>query len=173
MSDAMTTFASNALTTFTPTRSKVIVPCVKISSARIAASAPSRASPAGLACPCARPTIDSPGAHSSDTSQVTWPDGDRVNVKPVNRSRSRRTTAAASTRDPLGAPSLDIGVNLAEGSLDPRREERQRPAGLRARSQYATSCPSPRQRSFFYSVDRQFQPHEGGPTVTDVTGDVR
>src|SRR4029079_16448924 len=114
MSDAMTTFASNARTTFTPTRSKVIVPCVKISSARIAASAPSRASPAGLACPCARPTIDSPGAHSSETSQVTWPDGDRVSVKPVNRSRSRRATAA-STRDPLGAPSLDIAGNLAEG----------------------------------------------------------
>src|SRR6476620_9220471 len=114
MSDAMTTFASNALTTFTPTSSKVIVPCVKISSARIAASAPSRASPAGLACPCARPTIASPGAHSSETSHVTWPEGDRVSVKPVNRSRSRRTTAA-SARDWLGAPSLDIRGNLAEG----------------------------------------------------------
>src|SRR6478609_6082371 len=114
MSDAMTTFASKALTTFTPTSSKVIVPCVKISSARIAASAPSRASPAGLACPCARPTIASPGAHSSDTSQVTRPDGDRVSVKPVNRSRSRRATAAC-VRDSLGAPSLDIRRNLAEG----------------------------------------------------------
>src|SRR6478735_12651130 len=114
MIDAMTTFASNALTTFTPTRSKVMVPCVKISSARIAASAPSRESPAGLACPCARPTIASPGAHSSDTSQVTCPDGDRVSVKPLNRSRSRRVTTA-SARDSLGAPSLDIRGNLAEG----------------------------------------------------------
>src|SRR6185369_133695 len=171
MRDAMTTFASNALTTFTPTSSKVIVPCVKISSARIAASAPSRASPAGLACPCARPTIDSPGAHSSETSHVTWPDGDRVSVKPVKRSRSRRATAA-SARDALGAPSLDIaGISLRGLCI---RGGRSGSALLVYDPDHKTQpWAESTHNALSVSLDHQSTFDERAPTVTSVTGDPR
>src|SRR3954466_1844110 len=107
----------------------------------MAASAPSRASPAGLACPCARPTTVSPGAHSSDTSQVTRPEGDRAREKPANRRRSRRGATELSERASDGAPSLDIEGISVRGLKNPRtRSERLRPVGgLRAKSQNATN----------------------------------
>src|SRR5215207_4196835 len=163
----MTTLASNARTTLTPTSSKVTVPSVKLSSARIAASAPSRASPAGLAWPSARPRIASPGAHSRVTSHVTRPDGERASEKPVKRNRSRRTTTASARAWPC-ALSLDIAdISVWDLKIRERMAERRRPVLVyepnhKKQPMSTTNRPST-------SLDRTVNTLEGGHTVTDVT----
>jgi hypothetical protein len=112
--------------------------------------------------------IASPGAHSSDTSHVTCPDGDLVRPNPVNRSRSRRATAA-SVCAPDPALSLDIAV-ISVGSLDFReRKERLRPV-LVYESESQTQ-PQFRAAStdVAVSLGSIFSPTEPSRTVTPVT----
>src|SRR6476661_4015227 len=88
----------------------------------MAASAPSRLSPAGLACPSARPVTVSPGDHSRTTWQVTRPAGDRSMENPVKRRRSRLTTVLLAA---LVAPASRWGFasGIGWGKWDPGRTE--------------------------------------------------